>query len=93
MTFPEIINKVSEELDLPTNVVEKTYRGYWSFIRDSIQKLPLKDIDEEGFSNLRTNFNIPSLGKLSCTKERWLGVKKRHKYINNLRRSSNAEDY
>jgi len=40
---------------------------------------------EEEFLELKTNFNIPSLGKLSCTRDRYLGVKKRFEYIKNLR--------
>jgi hypothetical protein len=34
---------------------------------------------------LRTNFNIPSLGKLNCTPERFIGVKKRLEYIKKFR--------
>lgn len=92
MTYSDIIEKVAEELQLPTEVVSKAYKGYWSFIRASIQALPLKDIEEKDFVNIKTNFNIPSLGKLSCTKERWLGVKKRHEYIKNLRNNNYVKD-
>lgn len=86
MTYEQIINTVSEELELPVSIVRNTYKAYWQFIRDTIQELPLKeDITEEEFSKLKTNFNIPSLGKLSCTRDRYLGVKKRFGYIQNLR--------
>ena len=54
-------------------------------LRDT-EKIPLKeDIDEEDFAKLKTNFNIPSLGKLTCTYDRMLGVKKRFKIIKQLR--------
>jgi len=43
------------------------------------------DISEEEFKKIKTNFNIPSLGKLYCTRDRYLRVKKRFEYINNLR--------
>ena len=86
MTYEDIINKVSEELNLPVDLVRKTYKAYWQFIRDTIQDLPLKeDMNEEEFSKLKTNFNVPSLGKLTCTRDRYLGVKKRFEYIKNLR--------
>ena len=79
-------DKISNELDIPIEVVKEAYKSYWKFIRENIQSLPLKDnISEEEFNNLRTNFNIPSLGKLSCTYDRMIGVKKRYKYINKLR--------
>jgi len=88
MTYQEIITKVAEELNLPTEIVSPAYRAFFTFVKNKIQELPLKEVDEEGFSQLKTNFNIPSLGKLSCNQERWLGVKKKYKYINSIRRSN-----
>ena len=86
MNYSEIINTVSKELNIPIEVVNKAYISYWQFVKDTIQILPLKEeLNEEGFSKLKTNFNIPSLGKLSCTYDRMLGIKKRYKYIQNLK--------
>lgn len=85
MNYPDIIDKVSKELDIPVEVVDAAYKSYWKFIKQTIQSLPLKnDIDEEEFAKLRTNFNIPSLGKLTCTFDRMMGVKKRLKYIKQI---------
>ena len=78
----QTIDRLSRELNLPTDVVVKSYKAYWLFIRQTIEELPLKkDMDEETFSRLRTNFNIPNLGKLACTYERYIGIKKKHKVI------------
>lgn len=86
MNYKEAVTQVSKELNLPLRVVDKTYKSYWKFIRDTIQTLPLKeDLSEEDFNKLRTNFNIPSLGKLSCTFDRSKRVKERYKYIKKLR--------
>ena len=86
MTYEQIIESVANELQLPVDLVRKTYKAYWQFVRDTIQQLPLKDnISEEEFKKIKTNFNIPSLGKLYCTRDRYLRVKKRFEYINNLR--------
>lgn len=86
MIYSDIIGKVSSELNLPTKLVDRTYRAFWLFINQSIQSLPLKeDISEEDFAKLKTNFNIPSLGKLSCTYDRMTGVKARYKIIKKLR--------
>lgn len=86
MNYPDIIGKVSKELDIPVEVVDAAYKSYWKFIKQTIQSLPLKDdIDEEEFAKLRTNFNIPSLGKLTCTFDRMMGVKKRLEYIKQIR--------
>lgn len=92
MTYQEILEKVSEELDIPIEVVKVAYNSYWSFIRDTIIRLPLKEeLNEDDFNMLRTNFNIPSLGKLTCTYNRMLGVKKRFEYIKNIRRNGRLE--
>ena len=86
MKYSEVIGEVARELGLPEEVVDKGYKAYWYFIKQSIESLPLKeDISEEEFSKLRTNFNIPSLGKMSITWERLCGCKKRFNYIKHLR--------
>lgn len=91
MNYPDIIGKVSQEMDLPPEVVDTAYKSYWKFIKQTIQSLPLKDdISEEDFTKLRTNFNIPSLGKLTCTFDRMMGVKKRFKYIKRLREDAES---
>lgn len=89
MRYPDIISTVSRELDIPKEVVDLAYKSYWKFIKQTIQSLPLKeDISEEDFSKLRTNFNIPSLGKIVCTFDRMIGVKKRYDYIKKLRKNA-----
>lgn len=86
MNYPDIIGKISQEMDIPLEVVDTAYKSYWKFIKQTIQSLPLKDdISEEEFAKLRTNFNIPSLGKLTCTFDRMMGVKKRFKYIKQIK--------
>lgn len=78
----QTIDRLSRELNLPTDVVVRAYKAYWMFIRHTIEGLPLKEnMDEETFSMLRTNFNIPNLGKLACTYKRYIGVKKKQKVI------------
>ena len=86
MNYKDTIDYVANKLELPQEVVKEAYESYWKFIRQIISELPLKDeLSEEEFNRLRTNFNIPSLGKLSCTYDRVKGVKERYKYIRNLR--------
>lgn len=82
----EIILDVSRNLDISPDVIEKVYKAYWSFIKETIQALPLKDnLSEEEFSTLKTNFNVPSLGKLYVTWNRFVGCKKRYELIKKLR--------
>lgn len=89
----EVFNKVSEELGLPKEVVKEAYYSFWKFIRGTIQSLPLKeDLTEDEFNKLRTNFNIPSLGKLSCTYDRYINVKKRFEHIKKIRNDNNNKE-
>lgn len=94
MKYPEIVKQLSEELNIPEKVVDTAYKSYFKFMRETITSLPLKDdLSEEEFNSLRTNFNIPALGKLHCTYERYLGVKERNNYLNRLREEyGNKED-
>lgn len=87
MIYSEAIKQVSIELGLPPQVVKEAYESFWTFIRNNIKALPLKeDLSKEEFDKLRTNFNVPSLGKLSCTYDRFIGIKKRLKYLNKAKR-------
>ena len=81
---------VSRILGISPDVVEKVYKAYWLYIKTTIQALPLKeDFTDEEFNELKTNFNIPSIGKLSCTLDKYKRIKKRFKLIKDLR---NAKD-
>ena len=86
MRHSDIINKVSKELDLPEELIEKVYKAYWNFIRVTIEELPLKTkLTQLEYRNLRTNINIPSLGKLNCTYNRYIGIRNRFNIINKIR--------
>lgn len=77
MTYDEIIKKVSEENNLPKNLVDRTYRAYWKAIREHITSLPLKeDLSDEEFLKLQPNVNIASIGKLNVTLDRYKRMKK-----------------
>ena len=76
----------SHKLGLPSELVGKVYRAYWLAIKQAIQALPLKeDLTEDDFSELRVSINIPSLGKLYSSYDRVQGVKKRFKYLQQIR--------
>lgn len=86
MKYEEIINEVSKDNNLPYEVVDLAYKSFWKFVKEKIEELPLKeDITEEEFIKLRTNFNIPSLGKLNCTIDKFNSTKKKLDYIKKYR--------
>lgn len=83
MKYKDIIKKLSSEMNLEEEVVDAAYRSFFEFIRETISALPLKeDLTEDQFKELKTNFNIPALGKLHCTYERYLNKKKQYNYGN-----------
>lgn len=87
MNYKPIFEQVSRETDIPEEVVKTAYNLFWRFVRETVSSLPLKDeLTEEEFMNLKCNFNVPSLGKLCCTYDRYIGMKKRNKYLMELRR-------
>lgn len=93
MTYQDALKQVADDTGIPLEVVKRAYESYWLFIRKTITDLPLKEeLSEEGFSKLKTNFNIPSLGKLTCTYDRMQGVRKRFEYIRKLRDDSSKEN-
>ena len=86
MKYSDIIRKVSEDLNLPRKLVENTYKAYWICIRGTIEELPLKtELTQDEYVNLRTNINIPSLGKLHCTYNRYIDIRNRFNIINKIR--------
>ena len=86
MTYNEIIGKVSESTGLPKKLVDRTYRAYWKAVREHIVSLPLKEeLTDEQFLSLKPNINIPSIGKLHVTLDRYRKMKKMHHIIQELK--------
>ena len=91
MTYEEIISRVSTETGLPSRLVDKTYKSYWRAIREHIKSLPLKkELTDEEFMQIRPNINLPSLGKLNVTLDRYrYKVNKCKKQNNNVGNNKN----
>lgn len=93
MSLKQIKIQISEELGIPYEVVNRAYNSFWLFIRETIKELPLKErLSEEEFAKLRTNFNIPSLGKLSCTYDRYKSIKDKYEEIKNKYEESKSKE-
>lgn len=75
------IKEVSVALNIPFKVAKEAYYSSWKFIKEHMASLPLKEkLTEEEFKQLKTSFNIPSIGKLACTYDFY---KTQHKIHNN----------
>ena len=81
MRYQELLEQVSEELKIPIEVVKEFYLSYWKFVKSKIAELPLdEELSEDQYKELRTNFNVPSIGKLTCDYGRFLRVKQKQQY-------------
>ena len=77
--------KIADELNLPREVVHKTYHAYWAYIRNVVSSLPFKEgITDSDYEFYRTSVNIPSIGKLFCTLDRYHKMQDRYKLLNKL---------
>lgn len=91
MTFEEIIAKVAGDTGLPVTLVNRAYKSFWRAAKEHIASLPLKeDLTEEEFASLRPNINIPSLGKLCVTPERYRVLK--NSYNSRTKNATHQED-
>lgn len=91
MTLKEIISQVSKELNIPKDIVERTYHAYWRAVREHVKDLPLKEeLTDEEFLKLQPNVNIPSIGKLNVTLDRYKKVKKMQEYKNKVKENKDA---
>lgn len=98
MTYEEIIAQVSKSTGLSRTLIDKTYKAYWKAVREHITSLPLKEeLTDEEFLSLRPNVNIPSIGKLYVTLDRYHNLKKQFKLYyknkgNKYKKDSNDKD-
>lgn len=89
----ETLNKLSKELKIPVDEILTTYKAYWKFIRTKIEELPLKEnLNEEQFNKLKTNFNIPKIGKLHCTYPKYKTTKLINKKIEDAKHKKSKID-
>lgn len=92
MKYIEIYTKVADELNLPIEVVIEAYKSYWKFIRKTIQELPLKEnLSNDEFLKLKRNFNLPSLGKLVCTEDKYKKLKRQNIFCKERRTNKKEE--
>ena len=89
MIYKEIISQVAEETGLSKHLVDRTYRAYWKAIRSYIKALPLnKELSDEEFLKQKPNINIPSIGKLYVTLDKYQRMKRQYAYYQNLKKNN-----
>lgn len=93
MNIQDIYKEASIKLGMSENDIKEIYDSYWYFIRNHITNLPLKEnLNKNAFDKLKVNINIPSIGKLYCTWDKYKAIKKRYKNIIELYHDTNNKE-
>lgn len=88
-----IIRQVARELELPEALVERTYNAFWRVVREHMASQPFKnDLSDEEFDALKPNVNIPSIGKMYVTRERYKYLNESYKNYIREKNAAHQED-
>ena len=82
------LRQASRKLSVDQKTVELIYRSYWKFIKEHVSGMVLRDMTQEEFDSVVTNFNIPYLGKLYVVYDRIEQFKRKQKFFQDVK----AED-
>lgn len=92
MKTNDAIEKVSKELGISYDVCKLAYNSSWEFINKKMKEIPMhEDLSEEEFGKYRPNFNLPSLGKMAVTWDKYRRVKNRFAYIKKLKEENDND--
>ena len=79
------LKQASRKLNVDQKMVELIYRSYWKFIKEHVSSMVLRDMTQEEFDSVVTNFNIPYLGKLYVVYDRIENFKRKQKFYEDVK--------
>lgn len=65
----------SRKLNVDYKLVEQIYMSYWSFIKNHLSGISIKEMSPEEFNSTHMNFNIPYIGKLFADPKKFQSYK------------------
>lgn len=78
----DVLTSVANDMGLSYKEVEEIYLSTFKMIRSTVNELPIKQTElKKDILNLKTNFNIPRLGKMYLNINKVMRVKLRLKGI------------
>lgn len=88
------MSEVSKELGYDEEVVEAVYRSQWLYIREMIEKIPIKNtITREELEKYTLSFHVQKIGKFYTNYDRLLRIFKQRANIEEIvKRESNDYD-
>ena len=79
-----VLNQVAIRHGVPVSEVKKVYLGTFKFIKDTLGVSKIREASsQEELDNLKTNFNLPMLGKLHIMPKKALFLNEKLKQLNN----------
>ena len=85
----QAVKQVARKLCVDQKLVEQVYRSYWKFVKEHISSLNLRNINQEEFDSIVTNFNIPYIGKLYVGYDRVEKYKRQFKCYKDVKAEEN----
>lgn len=85
--FLKEVKELSKKLNIPENVILNAHRGYYKFIKEKLEELPLKeDLTDESLDSMVKSINVSSLGKFFIDIDKYKRKKEIYKqYLNNVK--------
>lgn len=81
VSYKDLLDDVSKELNVDKSVVEESYRHYWEYIQYIIGQMNFRDnnLTREEFNSMKFSVHLTNLGKLCSNYNKYC---KNHRQLN-----------
>lgn len=75
------MQELADEYNLTLEEIEAIYESQWDFMAETIEDIDFNTVTPEEFKNLKTNFNIPAIGKFYTTFNKVKNVREKSREV------------